>query len=208
LLQRGLVKAVPDLYRLTPEMLLELERMGEKSAANVVAGIAASKDRGLARVLGGLGILHVGTRTAQVIAQHFGTYEKLHAATLEEIDAIPGMGDVVAKNLHDYLHSAVGERTFAELAAEGVKLAEPKVERSGPQPFAGMSIVVTGTLATLSRTEIKNQIERLGGKATDSVSKTTAFVVAGEEAGSKLEKAKKLGVEVLTEKEFLERAGE
>jgi DNA ligase (NAD+) len=207
LLQRGLVKSVSDLYKLTPELLVDLERIGDKSAANVIAGIAASKDRGLARVLGGLGILHVGTRTAAVVAQHFETYKKLHAATLEEIDAIPGMGDVVAKSLHEYLHSAIGEKTFATLGELGVKLAEPKIARTGPQPFAGMSIVVTGTLATLSRTEIKNQIERLGGKATDSVSKTTAFVVAGDEAGSKLEKAKKLNIPVLTEQEFLARAG-
>jgi NAD-dependent DNA ligase len=114
---------------------------------------------------------------------------------------------VAGQSLYQFLHSAAGAKTFKELAALGVKLEEPRVVRAGPQPFAGMSIVVTGTLAKFSRGEIKKKIEELGGKASESVSKTTTFVLAGEEAGSKLDKAKKIGVEVIDEAEFLKRAG-
>jgi len=206
MLEHKLVQSLPDIYRVQKDDLLKLERMGEKSADNLLAGIATSKDRGLARLLAGLGILHVGNRTAQVVAEHCGTLDKLRAATLEEIDAIPGLGDVVAKSLHDFLHSDAGQKTLDDLVALGLKTIEPKQVHAGPQPFAGKSIVVTGTLEKFSRSEIKNLIEKLGGKATDSVSKTTAFVVAGADAGSKLDKAKKLGVEVIDEAEFVRRS--
>jgi DNA ligase (NAD+) len=203
LLEHKLVHTLPDLYRLNKDDILKLERMGEKSADNLIAGVAASKDRGLARLLAGLGIRHIGNRTAQIVAQHFGTLEKLRVATLMEIDAIPGMGEVVAKSLHDFLHSDAGKKTLDDFAALGLKTTEAQITRTGP--FAGKSIVVTGTLEKFSRTDIKNLIEKLGGKAVDSVSKSTSFVVAGADAGSKLEKAKKLGVEVIDEQEFLRR---
>jgi DNA ligase (NAD+) len=203
LLEHKLVHTLPDLYRLNKDDILKLERMGEKSADNLIAGVAASKDRGLARLLAGLGVRHIGNRTAQIVAQHFGTLEKLRIATLMEIDAIPGMGEVVAKSLHDFLHSDAGKTTLDDFAALGLKTTEAQITRTGP--FAGKSIVVTGTLEKFSRTDIKNLIEKLGGKAVDSVSKSTSFVVAGADAGSKLEKAKKLGVEVIDEQEFLRR---
>lgn len=207
LLEKKLIHSLPDLYRLEQDALVELERMGEKSAANVIKGIQDSKQRGLARLLAGLGILHVGNRTAQIIAEHFGTYDKLAAATLEEIDDIPGMGEVVAKSLHDFLQSDAGKKTFEEFRKLGLKLEEPQPERAEHQPFAGMTIVVTGTLQKFSRSEIKKEIERLGGKTSESVSKKTSFVVAGDEAGSKLDKARDLKVEVIDEAEFLKRAG-
>ncbi len=207
LLQNGLIKSIPDLYRLKKSQLLGLERMGEKSAQNVLDAIAASKDRGLARLLAGLGILHIGTQTARVLADHFESLDQLLAATLEEIDAVPDVGDVVAKSLHDFLHSAAGQNTFAELRALGLKTDEPKTIPTGPQPFAGKTIVVTGTLEKMSRDEAKAKIQALGGKPGESVSKLTSFVLAGEKAGSKLDKAKKLGIEVIDEAEFLRRAG-
>ncbi len=277
LLAKGTVRSIPDLYRLTHEQAMDaLRREGTKkesnptkAAQNVIDGIAASKPRGLARVLAGLGILHIGVRTAHLLAEQFPTLAQLQAASIEEILRTPEMGagvieefrkyqerfaefgemsleqffgleklpaklerwleeaparserekrpaeiaaelrkkGVAGQSLYQFLHSAAGEKTFKELAAMGVKLEEPRVERSGPQPFAGKSIVVTGTLAKFSRGEIKKKIEELGGKAAESVSKATSFVVAGEEAGSKLEKAKKLGVEVIDEAEFLRRAG-
>lgn len=206
LLEKKLIASLPDLYRLKQEQLEELERMGEKSAANVVKGIRDSKERGLSRLLAGLGILHVGNRTAQIIAEHFGTYDKLAQATLEQIDDIPGMGEVVAKSLHDFLQSDVGQKTFAEFKELGLKLDEPQPERAENQPFAGMTIVVTGTLQKFSRSEIKKEIERLGGKTSESVSKKTSFVLAGDDAGSKLDKAKSLNVEVIDEAEFIKRA--
>ena len=207
LLNNSLIKSIPDLYRLHKQQLVELERMGEKSAQNVIDAIAASKNRGLTRLLAGLGILHIGTRTAQVLAQHFGTLDKLEHATLEEIDAVSDVGEVVAKSLYDFLQSAAGRKTLAELRELGLNTEEPRAAHSGPQPLAGKTIVVTGTLAHFTRDRIKQTIEELGGKATDSVSKATSFVLAGEEAGSKLEKAKKLGVEVIDEAEFLKRIG-
>ena len=208
LLEQKLIGSIADLYRLKKEQVVKLERMGEKSAENVIKAIAESKDRGLARLLAGLGILHIGSRTAQVVAEDFGMLEKLRGATVEEIDAVPDVGDVVAKSLHEFLHSKRGEKLLDELVTLGLKVEEVRAKRTGPQPLAGKTIVVTGTLAKFSRTEIKQKIEELGGKATESVSKQTSFVLAGEEAGSKLEKAKKLGVEVIDEGEFLKRIGE
>ena len=216
LLAKGHVKSIPDLYRLTHEQVVDAlkraETKGEsnptKAAQNVVEAIAGSKDRGLAKLLAGLGILHVGVRTAQVICEHFPTLAALRAASLEEIDAVRDVGEVVARSLHTFLHSEAGGKTLDELEGLGLKVEEPRVVRSGPQPLAGKTIVVTGTLAKFSRAQIKNKIEALGGKAAESVSKSTSFVLAGEEAGSKLEKAKKLGVEVIDEAEFLQRIGE
>jgi DNA ligase (NAD+) len=207
LLNNGLIKSIPDLYRLKKEHLVELERMGDKSAQNVITAIAASKDRGLARLLAGLGILHIGTRTAQVVAQHFGSLNTLEKATLEEIDAVPDVGEVVAKSLYDFLQSAAGRKTLSELRALGLKTDEDRLAHAAPQSLAGKTIVVTGTLEHFTREQIKQKIAELGGRATESVSKTTSFVVAGEEAGGKLEKAKKLGVEVIDEAEFLRRSG-
>jgi len=215
LLEKGHVTSLADLYRLTHEQVVDAlkratttgESNPSKAAQNVLEGIAGSKGRGLSRLLAGLGILHVGNRTAAIVAEHFGTLEKLRAASVEEIDALPDIGEVVAKSLHDFLHSASGAKLLDDLVALGVKADEPRVERTGPQPFAGKTIVVTGTLKALKRDEIKKKIESLGGKSTDSVSKNTSFLVAGDEAGSKLEKAKKLGVEVIDEAEFLRRAG-
>lgn len=205
LLETGLVKSLPDLYRLTHEQLAALERMGDKSAANVIASIDGSRKRPLSKLLGALGIRHIGVRTAQVITEQYDTLDKLRAATLEEITAIHGIGDIVARSLYDFLHSDAGKATLDELAALGLNTVEPKIERTGPQPLAGKTIVVTGTLKNFTRSQIKNLIEKNGGKAGDSVSKATAFVVAGEEAGSKLDKARKLGVEVIDEDEFVKR---
>ena len=207
LLKNGLIKSIPDLYRLRKDQLVELERMGDKSAQNVVSAIAASKDRGLSRLLAGLGILHIGNRTAQQVAQYFGTLDQLEQATLEQIDAVPDVGEVVAKSLYDFLQSTAGRKTLAELRQLGLKVDEPRAARAGPQALAGKSVVVTGTLAHFTRDQIKQKIEELGGRATDSVSKATSFVVAGAEAGGKLDKAKKLGVEVIDEAEFLKRIG-
>jgi len=214
LLAKGHVKSIPDLYRLTQEQVfdaLKRERTtGEsnpvKAAQNVLEGVAASKRRGLARLLAGLGILHVGTRTAQIVAQHFGTLEKLRAASLEEIDGIRDMGPVVAQSLYDFLHSKAGEKTLDELGSLGLKTTEEaRAAKSGP--LTGKTIVVTGSLEKYTRSQIKNEIEALGGTAAEAVSKNTSFVLVGADPGSKADKAKKLGVEIIDEKEFLKRIG-
>jgi DNA ligase (NAD+) len=206
LIDAGLVKTFADLYRLTKDQLLELERMGDKSAQNVIDGIVQSKSRPLDRLLAGLGIRHIGSRVAFVLAQNFGSLAALRDATIEKLSSIHEIGDAIAKSVHDFFHSAAGEKTIQELKRVGV---DPKMETLAPaeQPLAGLTIVVTGTLKKLKRDEIERLITDLGGRAAGSVSRKTSFLVAGEEAGSKLDKAKDLGVEVLSEAEFLKKIG-
>jgi DNA ligase (NAD+) len=209
LVEQGLVKSFADLYALKerPDRLLGLERMGEKSVDNLLEAIEGSKQRTLARVVAALNIPQVGVSTAHLLAEHFGTMEALQAATPEVLEDIPGIGPEMAKSIHTFLTSTQGRKAIEGLRTAGVNMAQPKKATGGPQPFAGMSIVVTGTLPTYSRKEIQDLIVALGGKAVGSVSKSTSFVVAGVDAGSKLDKATTLGVEVIDEAEFKKRAG-
>jgi DNA ligase (NAD+) len=206
LIDAGLVKTFADLYRLKKDQLLGLERMGDKSAQNVIEGIEQSKSRTLDRLLAGLGIRHVGNRVAFVLAQHFGNLDSLREATVEQLSSIHEIGDVIAQSVYDFFQSPAGKHTITELKKVGV---DPKIEKPAAtaQPLAGKIIVVTGTLQKMKRDEIERLIVDLGGRAAGSVSKKTSFVVAGEDAGSKLAKAKELGVEVLSEDEFLKRIG-
>ncbi len=198
----GLVKSIPDLYRLTLEPLVDLERMGKKSAQNLLDGIAASKSRGLTRVLAGQGIRHLGHHVADLLAQQFGDYDRLMAASPDELARIEGMGPVRAASIHAALHATAGVATFEELRALGVELTEEKRAVLTTGSLAGKTVVVTGTLTKYGRDEIEALIKKLGGKSSGSVSKKTDYVVAGDKAGSKLDKAKALGVPVLTEAEF------
>lgn len=203
-----LVTSYGDLYRLDSERLLALERMGKKSAENLLAGIAASKGRGLARVLAALAIRHVGTRVASILAEHFGSMSALSAATQEELGEIHEIGPAIAASVYTYLHSEAGQQTIADLAAQGVDMTAPQRKKpAGGGALAGKTLVVTGTLQKYKRNEIEELIEQHGGRASGSVSKKTDYLIAGEEAGSKLEKANKLGVKVLTENEFDELIG-
>jgi DNA ligase (NAD+) len=210
LVDDGLVKSIPDLYRLTVENLMELERMGKKSSQNLIDGIAASKSRGLARLLTGLGIPHVGESNADVLAQEFKSADALAAASLERINQVKDIGTVIAKSVHDYFHSETGKKTVKELHDAGVKLTEdprPSPAQVGGTDLTGKTFVVTGTMERFSREEIEGLIKQLGGKAVGSVSKKTDYLVAGEKAGSKLDKARELGVKVLTEAEFEKLVG-
>lgn len=208
LVDAGLVKTFADIYRLQYPQLLELERFGDKSAAKLLDAIAASKGRPLDRLLAGLGIPHVGNSTARDLAREFGSLDALAAASIEALDEVPGIDVIVATGIHDFFNSDAGKHAIRELQKVGI---DPKVKKThtdpSQQPLAGQTIVVTGTLATMGRTEIEELIANLGGKPSGSVSKKTAFVVAGESAGSKLDKAKQLGVPVLTEQQFLEKIG-
>ncbi len=202
LVKSGLVKTVTDLYRLTEEQLLTLERMGKKSAKNLLAGIAASKSRGLTRVLSGLSIYMVGDSMAGLLTAAYPSMDHLLAATQEQLAAIKGFGPKRAESVYKFLHSHTGEKLVAELRAAGVKLTEDVKAKPQGADLSGKTFVVTGTLAKYKRSEIEDLIKALGGKAAGNVSKKTDYVVAGEEAGSKLDKAKELGVKVLSEQEF------
>jgi DNA ligase (NAD+) len=203
LVRDGLVRSYGDLYRLTLEQLMSLERMGQKSSENLLAGVAASKNRGLARLLNAIAIRHVGTRVASLLAQHFGTMERLQAAGVEELSAVPEIGPVIAQSVYEFLHSEFGSATIADLAAAGVSMEAPASQRVAANgALAGKTVVVTGTLVKYKRDEIEALITRHGGRAASSVSKKTDFVVAGENAGSKLAKAQELGIRLLSEDEF------
>jgi DNA ligase (NAD+) len=205
LVDTGLVKSIPDLYRLTLEQLVDLERMGKKSAQNLLDGLECSKQRGLARVLTGLAIQHVGVSVAELVAQAFPNIDDLMNASEDRLSRVEGIGPVIAKSIAGYFASAAGKKTIEELKVFGVKLTEekkPSPAQLGGADLSGKTFVVTGTLEKYSRDEIEELIKSLGGKATGSVSKKTSYVVAGENAGSKLDKAKQLGVPVLTEAEF------
>jgi DNA ligase (NAD+) len=205
LVDAGLVRSFADLYRLKAGDLMKLERMGEKSAANVIASIEASKSRPLERVIAGLGIRHVGTTVARLLAGEFESLEALENATEAELSSIHGLGEVIAASVHGFFHSEAGRKAVDELRSVGVNPVGKA--RSSGGTLAGKTVVVTGTLPTLGRTEAEEIIVSAGGKAAGSVSRKTSFVVAGENAGSKLEKARELGVEVIDEAEFLRRAG-
>jgi DNA ligase (NAD+) len=203
----GFVKTFADLYRLKHEQLIGLERMGDKSVASVLASIDGSRSRGLDRLLASLGIRHVGNRVAYVLAVNFGSLDALAAATAEQLSAVHEIGDVIAQSVFDFFHSDAGQHIIAELKSVGIN---PQMEKPATEnlPLAGKTVVVTGTLPTLDRKQAEDLIVKLGGKASGSVSKKTSFVVAGESAGSKLDKAKELGIEVLDEAAFLARVGQ
>jgi DNA ligase (NAD+) len=199
----GLVKSYGDLYSLTLEKLMGLERMGAKSAENLLAGIEASKGRGLARVLNALSIRHIGTRTAVVLAEQFGSIDAMTEASVEQLSDVMEIGPVIAQSTHDFLHSREGKHILAELHRAGVDLTAPKsAVAAGTGPLAGKTIVVTGTLKNYGREEIEEAITKHGGRPSSSVSKKTSFVLVGENPGSKLEKAQKLGVPIVDEAQF------
>jgi DNA ligase (NAD+) len=204
LVDRGLVKSLADLYRLDEPTLAGLERMGKKSAQNLVTSLEESKHRTLDRFLTGLTIRHVGTRGAEILAQRYETLDPLAHASLEELESIPEIGEVVAASIHEFFHDPENQRLLAELKEVGVAPAPlPRIQAgSRGLPLAGKTFVLTGTLPTRSRAEAEELIKRHGGKVTGSVSKATSYVLAGSEPGSKLEKAKQLKVPVIDEAEL------
>jgi len=201
LLERKLVANPADLYALTLEQLIELERFGEKSARTLLEEIEQSKQAGLARVLSGLGIRFVGERTAELLAEEFGSMEAIEAATAEELERVNEVGPRVAQAIQEFFAEPVNRDLVERLKAAGLEMTAEKKQRT--EQLAGMTFVLTGTLPTLTRDEAKARIEAAGGKTAGSVSKKTSYVVAGEEAGSKLDKARQLGVEVIDEDQLL-----
>ena len=201
LLDRGLVKSVADLYRLKKEELLTLERFAEKSATALLDEIEGSKKSGLARLLMGLGIRFVGERTAQLLAEEFGSIEAIERATAEELERVEEVGPRISQAILEFFAQPANRALIESLKTAGVRMTAEKKPRSAH--LAGLTFVLTGTLPTLTREEAKAKIEAAGGKAAATVSKKTSYVVAGEEAGSKLDKARELKIPVLDEASLL-----
>jgi DNA ligase (NAD+) len=202
LIENGLVDNFADLYRLNKDQLAGLERMAEKSAANVINAIEESKTRPLWRLVAALGIRHIGGQSAQILAEHFDSLNALMEASEEELAEIDQIGPTMAKSIYEYFRDPENSTVIEKLLAAGVKPEQPNTRRS--EKLAGKTIVVTGTLENFSRQQAEQAIRQAGGKSSASVSKKTDFVLAGENPGSKLEKARKLGVEVIDEKQFIE----
>ncbi len=205
LLNAGFVNSIADLYDLTPEKIMELDRTGKKSAEKVIAAMVASKSQPWSRVLYGLGIRLVGSSNAQILSESFPTVEALAQAPAEQISSIFGIGDEIARSVVQWFQVESNLDLIERLRRSGLQFkGEGKPQETALTAITGKTFVVTGTLPTLKRDEVKDMIRKAGGKVTDSVSKKTDFVVVGEDAGSKLEKARSLNITTLSESEFLE----
>jgi DNA ligase (NAD+) len=204
LVTKGVVHDCADIYHLSTDVLAALERMGQKSAANVMAQVERSKANDLSRLIYALGIRHVGEKAAATIARHLRTMERVVSATSEMLEAVPEIGPVVAQSVRDFADEPRNRELVARLAAAGVNMAStaPEPATADAGPLAGKTFVLTGTLATMTREDATAALERLGAKVAKSVSKKTTYVVAGADAGTKLEKAQELGIEVLDEDAF------
>jgi DNA ligase (NAD+) len=204
LIAAGLVHDMADIYSLTAPKLVALDRFAEKSAEQLVAAIADSRSRPLSRLLNGLGVRHVGEGAAQLLARHFGSLDALTKATEEEIENVRGIGGIIARSVSEYFADPTTRQLVGRLRAAGLTLTEPRTQPVA-RTLAGATVVITGTLPTLSRAQATAMVEAHGGSVTSSVSKSTTFVVAGDAAGSKLEKARALGIEVIDEAGLLRR---
>jgi len=202
LVNNSLISNVSDLYYLKAEDIASLDRMGDKSAANLISSIEATKKLCLSRLLYGFGIHHVGEKAAYLIAQRLKTLDDIKNATLDELKTIDGIGDISAESVVNFFSHPTTLEIVQRLRDAGMNMEF--INTSESEKLAGMTIVVTGTLETMSRSEIEKKITDNGGKASSSVSKKTSLVVAGRDAGSKLDKANSLGIRVISEKEFLE----
>ncbi len=206
LVDTGLVKNFADLYKLRKDQLAGLERMAEKSASRVIKSIENSKTRPLWRLIAALGIRHIGGHSAQILAEHFGSLEALMSAGLEELAEVDQIGPVMAQSVYDYFRNHRNLEVVREMLKAGVAPEPAQTQRS--DKLAGKTVVVTGTLEDFSRQQAQQAIRQAGGKTASSVSKKTDFVLAGANAGSKLEKAKKLGIEIITEQRLIQMIGD
>ena len=208
LLERGLVKDPADVYELSAEDLAQLDGFAERSIENLLAAIEASKDRPIWRLLVGLSIRHVGSHVAEVLADAFGSIDALAEASAEQIDDVPGIGPEIAQSIHDWFEEEGNRDLIARLRAAGVRMMGERIASpSGPGPLDGLTVVLTGGMSTVTRDEATALAKEAGARVSSSVSKKTDLVVAGENAGSKYDKAVALGVEIIDEEEFLRRVG-
>ena len=208
LVATGMVQDYADLYSLNVSQLQSLERMGTKSAQKIVDEIAISRNRGLVRLLNALGIRHVGPRVSMLLTQKFPTIDFLRRATVEELAAVHEIGDVIAESVHDWLASDYGMQVIDRLMSAGVNMEVLETNDVRDGSLSGKTVVVTGTLESFTRQEAEEAIQRAGGKPTSSVSNNTDYVISGNEAGSKLAKAKKLGITILNNNQFKELLNE
>jgi len=199
MVEAHVIKTLPDLYRLGLGALAGLDRMADKSAQNVLAALEKSKHTTLPRFLFGLGIRHAGEATAKDLARHFGKLDAIMDASEEQLLEVPDVGPVVAQSIHTFFQQPHNREVVEQLRACGVTWEEGEPAERAPKPLAGKTVVLTGTLPTLTRDEAKDRLEAAGAKVAGSVSKKTDYVIAGAEAGSKLDKARELGVKVLDE---------
>ncbi len=207
--EKGFIRDLADIFYLNPDELRRLEGFGDKRVANLMAAIEAAKTRPPARLLNALGIKGVGEVVAEDLMSRFGSLDALSRASVEELQAIPGIGPVLAQNIADWFRQEPNRRLIEKLKAAGVRTAETErpAAAGAAQPLAGLTFVITGTLPTMSREEAREFIKAHGGKVTDSVSKNTSYLVAGEAAGSKLARANQLGIPVIDEAELRRLAG-
>jgi DNA ligase (NAD+) len=208
LVERDLVKDVADLYHLEHQTLAGLERMADKSAKNLIDALERSKTRELSRFVYALGIRHVGEHIADLLVQAFGPLPKIQKASRDDLEAVSGIGPEVAASVRAFFAEKKNLEVISRLEKAGINPPAPEPAKIDPAdlPLAGKSVVLTGTLTSMPRTKAKALIERLGGKVTSAVSKKTGLVIAGNNPGSKLDKAEKLGVKVIDEDEFLSLA--
>jgi DNA ligase (NAD+) len=202
LIENGLVKDTADLYSLTKEQLLTMDGIEEKSATNLLAAIDESKERPLGRLIFALGIRHVGAEIADILANHFGSIDALSQATEDDLMQIPAIGTKIAESIVAFFQKDRNRSIIERLEQAGVTLKESE-DKQKDLPLKGLQFVLTGTLESLTRNEAETRIKALGGSVGSSVSKKTTCVVAGTDPGSKLEKARKLGIKIIDEDEFL-----
>jgi DNA ligase (NAD+) len=205
IVDRELVRDVGDLYSLDADTFTSLERLGEKSANNLVEALTASRQRPFERVLFGIGILHVGATVARNLARHFPSIEALAAAREEELAEVDEIGPTISKSVCDFFAAPAARALIDKLRAAGLQLAEERLADAPGEAtfFTGKTVVLTGSMARYSRDEAGALVEKLGGKVSSSVSGKTDLLIAGQKAGSKLTRAQKLGVRILSEEEFL-----
>ena len=203
LIENNLVKSVADLYSLTVKQIASLERMGSKSAENLVKAIAESKNQSYDRILYGLGIRYVGSVNAKTLAENFPSIEELSQASFEEIEAVYGIGEEIAQSVFEWVRVPANQNLIQQLQAAGLQFSQTTSTNEGDRPFSSKTFVITGTLPSLKRDEAKHLIEQAGGKVTGSISKKTDYLLLGENAGSKLAKAQKLNIAQLSEAELL-----
>lgn len=204
----GWVKDAADLYYLDWTQVAELEGLGEKSAARMQAGVEASKKRPLARLINALGVRHVGERTAGLLADRFGSIDDLMSATIEEINAVNGVGEVLAASVHSFFQEPANRTVIEKLRQAGVNVVDDRAVAGRDTTLAGLTFVLTGRIETMTRPQAEERLRRAGANVSGSVSKKTSYVVAGEEAGSKADRARELGVPIITEREMLAMLGE